>query len=562
MSAVNPITLEVIRNALVAYADEMATVLRKTAYNMMIYEVQDYCVGLVDVNGGIIAQNSGGLPIFLADLGVAVKDGVDRYGLDGLEPGDVLITNHPYVCGQHLNNVVIYTPFFLDGELVALPAVRAHWIDIGGSRIGFGSVETTEIFQEGLQMRSLKLYKAGVEQEGIFQILRDNIRFPESSFGDLRAQIAACKLGERRLAELFGRYGKETVQKAIEIIWDQSEELCRKEVELIPDGAYEAESFLDNDGVETEKRVPIRVRVVVQGSNFTIDYTEISDQVRGPINSGLSGGMAAARVAFKCVTSAKLPVNEGCFRPLRVILPEGKLVNARPPAALGQWSIPLPTVIDTILKALAPAIPHKIPAAHKGDMGGYAFHGIDPRNGRRYVCLNIFGGGWGGRPFEDGESGSVSVCQGDVKNIPVEMQELYYPLFIEKFSLREDSGGPGKFRGGMGVEMVVRTLGEAKVNINTERTLCPPWGILGGLPGSVNGALIQRAGNAEPKRVYKITNCPLAPGDQVIFETAGGGGYGPPRERSPEKLRQDLERGYVSPEAARRDYGFEVEGKG
>ncbi len=212
---INPITVEVVRNAVNAYADEMATALCKSAYNMMIYEVRDFCCGLVDGEGRMISQNQGGLPIFLADLGVAVKDGIDRYGLDGFAPGDVVIMNHGQVCGQHLNNIVIYAPCFHDGKVVAFAASRAHWVDIGGMRVGFGSVETTEIYQEGLQFRSLKIYEAGKRNETLWQIIHDNVRFPEAALGDLRAQIACCQLGIRRFGELLRRYGPETVEDCI-----------------------------------------------------------------------------------------------------------------------------------------------------------------------------------------------------------------------------------------------------------------------------------------------------------------------------------------------------------
>ncbi len=454
---INPITVEVVRNAINAYADEMATALCKSAYNMMIYEVRDFCCGLIDTQARMISQNRGGLPIFLADLGIAVKDGIERYGLAGFAPGDVIIMNHGLVCGQHLNNVVIYAPCFHEGRVVAFAASRAHWVDIGGSRVGFGSVETTEIYQEGLQFRSLKIYEAGKRNETLWQIIHDNVRFADAALGDLRAQIAACQLGNRRYGELLARYGSDAVAAAIATIWDNTEREARAFIAKMPDGVYEAESFLDNDGRTLDVKLRIKVRVIIDGSRMVVDFSGMNDQVPGPTNSGYSGGLAAARVAFKCLTLPHASVNEGCFRPLEITLPAGKLLNARPPAALGLWSIPLPTVIDTILKALAPALPDRIPAAHKGDMGGCSFSGFRP-DGRRFLLMNIFGGGWGGRPREDGESASVSICQGDVRNAPVELQEMQYPFLIERFALRQDSGGAGRHRGGLGVEPHQREL--------------------------------------------------------------------------------------------------------
>jgi N-methylhydantoinase B len=275
--------------------------------------------------------------------------------------------------------------------------------------------------------------------------------------------------------------------------------------------------------------------------------------VPGPTNSGHSGGLAAARVAFKCLTQAHAPVNEGCFRPLEVILPEGKILNAKAPAALGLWSIPLPTVIDTILKALAPVLPQRIPAAHKGDMGGCSISGFKP-NGQRFLLMNIFGGGWGGRPHEDGESASVSICQGDVRSAPIELQEIQYPFLIERFALRPDSGGAGKHRGGLGVDLTYRALQTCVANVNCDRTKDPPWGLHGGRPAAVNAAtLIRSDGSAQ--NLLKATGVTLEAGDRLTFSTAGGGGWGDPRERVRAEIEADVRQGYISSDAARRDYG-------
>jgi N-methylhydantoinase B len=553
---IDPITVEVVRNAVNAYADEMATALCKSAYNMMIYEVRDFCCGLVDNQGRMISQNQGGLPIFLADLGVAVKDGIERYGLGGFAPGDVVIMNHGQVCGQHLNNVVIYAPCFHDGKVVAFAASRAHWVDIGGMRVGFGSVETTEIYQEGVQFRSLKIYEAGKRNETLWQIINDNVRFPEAALGDLRAQVACCQLGLRRYGELLRRYGLDTLEACIHAVWDATEQEARAFIGKIPDGVYEAESFLDNDGRTLDVKLRIKVKVTIAGERMIVDFSQMNDQSAGPINSGYSGGLAAARIAFKCLTQPDAPVNEGCFRPLELVLPPGKLLNARSPAALGLWSIALPTVIDTILKALAPVLPERIPAAHKGDMGGCSIGGFRP-DGRRFLLMNIFGGGWGGRPHEDGESASVSICQGDVRSAPIELQEIQYPFLIERFALRTDSGGAGRHRGGLGVDLTYRALQPCVANVNCERTKDPPWGLNGGKPGAVNDATLIGADGSE-RKLKKATGVAMQTGDRLIFSTAGGGGWGDPRTRDRKAIAADVHAGYVSPEAARRDYGFDA----
>jgi N-methylhydantoinase B len=551
--SMDPITVEIIRCALRAAANEMSTVLKKTAYNMMIYEVQDYCVAIVDGEGRTMSQNEGALPIFLADLGVAVQDGIDVYGRENIRPGDVFLVNHPEICGQHLNNMAVYTPFFWDGQMLCFLAVRAHWIDVGGASTGFGSSMTRDVYEEGLQIRSVKIYSEGKPNTEVLRLIEDNIRFPESSFGDLRAQIACCRTGEDRLEQICRKYGAAGFQEAVHVIWDQTDKLVRESVRAIPDGVYEASSFLDDDGKDVTKTLPIKVKVEIRGDELTIDFSEVCDQVPGFINCGSSGGMAAARVAFKALTSPHGEVNEGSFHALTVILPPGKLLSARRPAPIGGWSLSLPTVLDTIFRALAPVLPRRIPAAHKGDMGGYAIFGTDPKTGRRYVCQNIIGGGWGGRPFEDGASAAVSMCQGDVKNTPIELQELYYPLFYECHTLRTDSGGAGKFRGGIGIEVRVKPLHELYVSRNTDRIQCPPWGLLGGQEGKTNQTLIRRNGREEILP-GKFSHLLVRPGETVTFLTAGGGGYGDPSERNAAAVRRDIELGYISNQEARKIY--------
>jgi len=554
---IDPITLEVVRNALVAHADEMATALCRTAYNMMIFEVHDYCAGIVDLEGQIISQNTGGLPIFLADLGAAVTGAIDIYGADGFAPGDVLVSNDPEICGQHLNNVVVFTPFFHEGELLAFCAVRAHWVDVGGGSSGFGSTNSKQIHDEGLQIPAMKIYRAGELDQDFLRFLTMNIRYPESSLGDLRAQMAACRLGEQRLGELFSRYGRDTVLGAIGEIWNQADLLAREEIRKIPNGTYTAESYLDSDYVDRDKRIPIKIKVVVEDEQITIDFSEISDQVAGPINSGVSGGIAAARVAYKCVVAPQGGVTHGEFRPLKVILPPGKLLSAKRPAPLGGWSLSLPTVIDTILLALAPAIPDLIPAGHKGDMSGFALMGRDSRRNAPFISLNIFGGGWGGRPDGDGDSACVSICQGNVQTAPVEVQEAYYPLIIESCGLRQNSGGSGERRGGLGVEIVVRSIeDEVMLNTQVQRTIMAPWGLFGGADGAPNAAWVRRPDGTKVD-VSAVTRFPIGPEDRLVLCTGGGGGYGDPMQRPLAEIAEDLRRGYIDAGQAQADYQVE-----
>ncbi|MCC6889586.1 MAG: hydantoinase B/oxoprolinase family protein [Hyphomicrobiales bacterium] len=553
----DPVTLEIIRNSLPAIANEMAASLQRSSYNMMIYEVCDFCTALVDRQGQLIAQNVGGVSHFVADLGVVIEDAVATYGEKGFDPGDVIITNHQKVAGQHLNNIVVYVPFIDRDVLVGFAITRAHWIDVGGMSTGFGaSPLVTDPWLEGLQLNQLKIYDAGTLNEPLLAVLRDNIRYAESSLGDLRAQIAACRLGVRRFGELFDKYGSDVVQASIETIFSETEARCRKVVAGIPDGIYQADAVYDDDGLSDEP-VPIAAKVTVCGGDMTIDLSACSAQRKAGINART---LAAARVAYKALTEPGMPVNEGSFRALKVVIPEGNIMMARHPAPMGGWSLIIPTVVDTILRALAPAMPDAIPAAHHGLLGGSViFFGHDPQRRRNFVVQSLEGGGWGAHCDADGESAAVSICQGNVRNSPIESLELKNPVLIEERALRADSGGPGRFRGGLGLSIKVRNLVEGKWNLaRPRRQKCPPWGLWDGRQGQSGAYLLRLAGEAEFKPMDAVMY-PVPPDSEMILLTGGGGGWGHPIERDPERVLEDVRRGFVTLAAARSDYGVVIE---
>jgi len=552
--SLDPVTLEVIRNALPAVANEMAVDLQRTSYNMMIYEVRDFCTALVNTAGELICQNVGGVSHFVADLGVIITDAVKRYGKDGFAPGDVLITNHQAVAGQHLNNIVIYAPYFHNGELMMFAMVRAHWIDVGGLSTGFGAGPTVaDPWLEGLQLDQLKMYEAGKLNETLYRVLKDNIRFPESSLGDMKSQMAACRLAARRMDELFAKYGRDTMLAAIARIFEETEAKCRNVVSQLADGVYEAQSALDEDGVTPGEPVPIRVKVTINKGTMTIDLSDCSQERRAALNSRTFAG---ARVAYKALTGPLDPVNEGSFRALKVIIPEGNIMMARFPAPMSSWSVIVPMVVDTIVAALAPAMPQRVPAGHHGLLGGtVVFFGVHPQTKRRFVVQSIEGGGWGGRPFEDGESATVSVCQGDVRNGSIEGIELKCPVLVEARALRTDSGGAGKYRGGLGIDMRVRNLVDGKWNFElVKRTQCPPWGLWGGNAGEYGTYLLREPGEREFAAARGVHR-PVTVGSEVIVRTGGGGGWGDPLERDANAVRADVQEEFISARAARDHYG-------
>jgi len=553
------VTLEVLRNALPAVANEMAADLQRTSYNMMIYEVRDYCTALLDTNGELISQNVGGVSHFVADLGVLVVDGMKRYGRDGFKPGDVVITNHQAVAGQHLNNVVIYMPYFYEGELLMFCMVRAHWIDVGGQSTGFGAGATVaDPWLEGLQLDQLKIYEEGKLNETLYRVIKDNIRFPESSLGDMKSQMAACRLAARRMDELFDKYGKDTILAAISQIFDETEQKCRNVVVQLPDGIYEAEASIDDDGLIRDEEVPIRVKITIKGSDMTIDLSGCSAERKAAINSRTYAG---ARVAYKALTGPLDPVNEGSFRALKVVIPEGNIMMAKFPAPMSGWSAIVPTVVDTIVVALAKAMPDRVPAGHHGLLGGsVVFFGLHPKTKRRFIVQSIEGGGWGGRPFEDGESATVSVCQGDVRNGSIEGIELKCPVLVESRALRQDSCGAGRYRGGLGLDMKVRNLVEGKWNFErTRRSKCPPWGIAGGTAGEPGGNLLKLPGEKAFKWITGA-NIPVPLNSLAIVRTGGGGGWGDPLERDAALVAADAAEGLISRRAAHELYGVVLRG--
>ena len=553
------VTLEVLRNALPAVANEMAADLQRTSYNMMIYEVRDYCTALLDTNGELISQNVGGVSHFVADLGVLVVDGMKRYGKDGFKPGDVVITNHQAVAGQHLNNVVIYMPYFYKGELLMFCMVRAHWIDVGGQSTGFGAGATVaDPWLEGLQLDQLKIYEEGKLNETLYRVIKDNIRFPESSLGDMKSQMAACRLAARRMDELFDKYGKDTILAAISQIFDETEQKCRNVVVQLPDGIYEAEASIDDDGLIRGEEVPIRVKITIKGSDMTIDLSGCSAERKAAINSRTYAG---ARVAYKALTGPLDPVNEGSFRALKVVIPEGNIMMAKFPAPMSGWSAIVPTVVDTIVVALAKAMPERVPAGHHGLLGGsVVFFGLHPKTKRRFIVQSIEGGGWGGRPFEDGESATVSVCQGDVRNGSIEGIELKCPVLVESRALRRDSCGAGRYRGGLGLDMKVRNLVEGKWNFErTRRSKCPPWGIAGGTAGEPGGNLLKLPGEKAFKWITGA-NIPVPLNSLAIVRTGGGGGWGDPLERDAVLVAADAAEGLISRRAAHELYGVVLRG--
>ena len=553
---VDPVVTELVRNGVMAVTEEMKTNLMRTAYNVIIYEALDFTTGLFTADGRTVSIGLG-LPMFIRGMAETVKAKLAHFG-DDIEPGDILVTNDSYITGSHLNHVTLSLPVFFEDELVGFSCCMAHWLDIGGVLGGM----TTDIFSEGLQLPILKLQKRGVLNQDIVEIIKMNVRIEERAMGDLRAQLTAVRTGERRFLELLGRYGKAPVLGAIEDIMDKSEAAARARTRTIPDGVYDAESFMDDDGIDIGKDIPIRVKVIVEDDRMTVDLSDVSGQVRGFYNSGITTGYACAQVAYKCLASpTDYPINDGSFRPLTVIIPPGRVVSAIRPAPMRWWMTFPMTVVDTVFKALAPAIPDRVIAGHHADLILATLFGISPRD-RRLVIASIshVGGGWGAKMTEDGINCTIAMNDGDTHNGPVEMMETKYPFVIDRYALLPDSGGPGKFRGGGGAERVVRPLIDLRVTTHMDRTRCAPWGLMGGGEGAANRVSLQLDGALNDNLPNaKVISRQLKPGDRLIARGGGGGGFGPAWERPVDKVREDVRQGYVTADAARNRYGVALD---
>jgi N-methylhydantoinase B len=549
----DPVITEIVRNGVIAITEEMKSNLMRTAYNMIIYEALDFTVGLFTPKGETISIGLG-LPMFIRGMAETIKAEIEHFGPDGIKPGDILLTNDAYLTGSHLNHLTFTMPIFQEDDLIGFSCCMAHWPDIGGTIDGI----TTDIYSEGLQLPILKYQREGVVNEEIVEIIKMNVRLPDRAMGDLRAQITAITTGERRYLELVERYGTDQVAASISDIMDQSERAARARTLSIPDGVYEAESYMDDDGVSISDRIPLKVRVTVKGDEMTVDLTDVAAQVQGFYNSGITTGHACSQVAFKCITSpTDYPINDGSFRNLTAIVPPGRVVSAVKPAPMRWWMTFPMTIVDTVFKALTPAIPERAIAGHHADLVCGMLNGINPKTNEFYIAfIGPTGGGWGAKQSQDGVSATVCINDGDTHNSPAEQLETKYPLLIESYSLREDSGGAGEYRGGLGCENTVQARADLMLNAQVDRMHCKPWGLNGGKEAAGN-AVVLRA-NGEWKEDYpnaKLLTARIKQGDAFAMRSGGGGGFGNAHDRPAETVADDVRQGYVSIESAAQDYG-------
>ena len=540
----DPIELEIFKNIYHSIAEEMGAALRRTAFSPNIKERRDYSCAVFDAAGQVIAMGDH-MPVHLGSMPMSVRAAIDAFPLD---PGDVVMLNDPFRGGTHLPDITLVAPVYIAWRGPALSEVergprlrkaravpefyvasRAHHADVGGAYPGSMGL-CREIYQEGVCIPPVKLLRGGEMQRDVLSLLLNNVRTPDEREGDLGAQLAACHTGAERLREVCERYGLSKAQQASRELLDYSEEIMRAFLKRIPPGTYRAEDFLDGDGI-SDRPVKIAVAVSVRhrGSSpaLTVDFAGTDPQVEGSINAVEAVTYSACFYVFRCLLAEDVPATAGLMRPIRVIAPEGTVVNARPPAAVAGGNVETSQrIVDVLLRALAQAIPDRIPAAASGTMNNLTIGGIDPRTGQPFAYYETIAGGMGARPGKPGVSG-IHTHMTNSLNTPAEALEYAYPLRVRRYSLRPGSGGQGQYPGGDGIVREIEVLTDTEVTLLSDRRERGPWGLAGGGEGKPGAASVIRTNGSIQDLPGKF-NVRLKKGERVRIETPGGGGWGKP----------------------------------
>jgi len=555
-SEFDPIILEVLRNRVTVIADEMQAALIRSAFSIIVKEGGDCGVAVFDAAGNLISS-ANALPANLGILTTSVNRIIEDYPAATMRDGDAYIFNDPYEGGTHLPDVAIIVPIVHEGKTVAISAAISHQQDFGGMVQGSMPPDSTEIFQEGLILPPCKIVSQGELNTDLMRLILKNVRMPNHTRGDLRALMAACDVGRRRFLETIEEYGLETVESYLAELANRAEQQAREKIEAIPDGVYRFVDYLDNDGIDLETRHKIEVAVTVSGSEMHFDFTGTGPQMRGSANSAYSGPIACAYYVAHCVYGSDVPNNAGCYRPLSLNVPKGTLLNPEHPAALCSRTMTLYRTLDSIFGALMQAIPTQLRAA-SGGSEGVSISGRRGSDNSAYVYVELFAAGMGARPTKDGVE-YIETDTTNMLNTPIEALELEYPVRIHQLLLREDGGGAGRFRGGVGLIKEFEILdGQTEITHRGDRFFTQPWGLLGGRPGQSWSTTINRR-NGETFSVPARMRFKLNAGDRMLCLTAGGGGYGDPLDRDVLAVVNDVKDRKVSRQSALDDYGVVID---
>lgn len=547
----NAVELEIIRHALVAAAEEMSVTVWRTSRSSVVREILDYSTCVFDADGNSVAQ-AARMPVHLNSMASCLQDLLrDHVPIEEWQDGDVVLTNDPYCGGQHLSDWLAFTPVFFDGRRVAIAGILMHHLDVGGGAPGSYDPSATEIYQEGLRIPPVRIVRAGERNEDLIRLLLQNSREPVNVGGDFASQLAALRVGAANLEGVAGRYGHNTLVAASKSIQAQSEAAMRAAIAAVPDGDYEFEDFVDDDGI-TDASIRIHARLRVQGDEINVDLSGSDPQVDGPVNCTLNMTSSAVVCGVMMAIGQDIPANAGIYRPIHITAPPGLVVNAVSPAPVANRMAVGHRIVNTVMGAFAGALPERIPASYYGVSYAYAINCING-DGSRQVYFDLECGGWGAHPQADGAS-ALSCGFHNIANSPVEMMEQTYPITFVEYGLVPDSGGAGRTRGGLGLAREFELdapSGEYAANL--ERFKVPPYGLSGGEPGRPGRLQIKRAGEATWTNLpSKVAGLSVQRGDRIRLETAGGGGHGDPRDRDSAAAEKDLTQGYVS---SRRDHG-------
>lgn len=550
-------TLDIIKDSLYSIGEEMFISVARSSMSPVIYEVLDFASGLTDGKGKLLTQGNG-VTGFIGMMSSMVVEVIEKYAeKDNLYEGDIIIINDPYMGGgSHLSDIGLVMPVFFEGEIVAYVTNKAHWTEVGGKDPGSWTVDSTEIYQEGLRFSCIKLANEGVMNEALIELIRSNVRFPDLSIGDMWAQIAGLRTGEKRIIELCNKFGKETTLLAIKRLLKNSEELSRKQIRALPDGEYTAEDWIDDDGIGKEA-FKVKVKVTIKGDEFITDFRGSHPRVLGPINAPYASLESAARTIFLAATNPSQDINDGVFSPLKIIVDDDSIFSAKHPSAVSTYWETMLYAADLIWKALAPIVPDRLTAGHLLSVCGFNIACIHPDTNEPHINVAPSLGGWGAGKNKDGENAQFCVGDGETYNIPVEVLETRYGFFVEEYSLSTDGAGVGEYRGGSGVFRAYKFLNDGNFYTGTfGRFKFLPWGLAGGGEGSRNEFDILRADGSISGPYGKYARHPLNKGDILRQTTATGGGYGNPFDRPVEKVVMDAKNEFITIEQSEEDYGI------
>lgn len=550
---IDPITTEVIRHGLLAAAEEIARNLCRTAYNTVVYEIHDYGIGIHDVHGDVVAD-APGVAVFTRGNDAGLKHAIDFLGADAIEPGDIFILNYPYWSSAHALDPLVFAPIHYEDQLIGYTTCRVHVTDLNQKDPGY-VLDSTDISQEGLMLPASKLYRHGKRNDDVINIIKFNSRRPRPTLGDIQAQASACFTGVRRTQELAAKYGVETLAEAMQQINDHGERLARLGLAKLPKGTWTAVDYVDEDGIDVGQLVKLQCTVTVTDEEMVVDWTGSAKGVKGPINVPLGLTTAASSLIFKSLTTPHSPVVAGNFAPLRVVTEPGSVVHAIPPMpTFTLWTGILAG--EVILKALAQGMPDLIPACSGGDVNAFIGLGTNPRTGEQWQDGGNEAVGFGGTATHDGEDGIMHLSEPGCRNTPIEVFEMRAPLFLEHYGYRADTGGAGKFRGGVGISRAYRYTAPGTGIMLSYKTQTSPWGVAGGKDAKPNAVILNPG---TPREVWQGGSYNrLEEGDVLVNATGGGGGYGNPLERDPNAVAQDVRNGFVSAAVAASDYSVVV----